>query len=908
MSVSMQRKIQVLIIVLFVGFQALSQIGLNKRYSTATQDQGLSINYSSPKEYEIADIEVKGVEFLDNNALISLSGLRVGDKIKIPGEHISSAIKKLWKQGIIGNVSIYANKVEDGKVWLTIELTERPRLTKYEFRGVNKTQEGELKDKIDLVRGKVLTDVVIKNTELAVFKYFEGKGYLNAQVGIRRVKDTLIANSVNIIIDVDRGYKVKIKDINFYGEKHFHTGKLRSKLKKTGQSVRFSIVKDLLEKSLWVLNPKNFGHFATHREKVEGKELKEYLSEHVYLNIFKSNKFIESDFKEDKDLLIAFYNSKGYRDAEILQDTIYDINKKFMNIDITVDPGNKYFFRNIIWSGNYIYTDEQLDRVLGVKAGDVYDLELIQKKLNFNPNGADISALYMDDGYLFFNVDPVEVAVVGDSIDLEMRMYEGVQATINEVTISGNDKTNDHVVLRELRTLPGEKFSRADLIRTQRELSQLGYFDPEQVNPVPKPNPVDETVDIEWQLVERANDQVQLSGGWGGAFGFVGTLGVTFNNFSVRNIPNFDKWRPLPMGDGQKFGVNLQANGKQYQSYSVSFTEPWLGGKRPNSFGISFSQSKFNQIDYTTNKSYGGMNVTAVTVSLGRRVKWPDDYFTISNSVGIQKYNGSPSYFASLGGTGSTTATDVDDRQIMSSITFNTTISRNSVDSPMYPRSGSSLALSASFTPPYSLFNNIDYETASTKEKYRYVEYHKWNFDMSYYLKLVGNLVLAPRMHFGYLGSYGDKIDAGPVERFTLGGSGLTGQTFLLGTDIVGLRGYEDNSINPLDDRGTPNDTSDDVYGGTVFTKFVMELRYPISLNPSATIYALTFFEGGNNWNKYSEFNPYDMKRSMGVGVRIFMPAFGLLGLDWAYGLDSAYGTNTLSGPQFHFSIGQQIR
>ncbi|MFY0600366.1 MAG: outer membrane protein assembly factor BamA [Cyclobacteriaceae bacterium] len=893
----MWSRIQVLFFILFIGYHTYAQIGVGRRLGGAQQEQGLSINYSSPKEFEIADIEVKGVEFLDNNALISLSGLRVGDKIKIPGENISSAIKKLWKQGIIGNVSIYANKVEDNKVWLTIELTERPRLTKYEFTGVNKSQEGELKDKIDLVRGKVLTDVVIKNTELAVFKYFEGKGYLNAKVKTRRVKDTLISNSVNIVIDVDKQHKVKIKNINFYGEKHFHTGKLRGKLKKTGQGPRFTIVKDLVEKSISLLNPKNFGSFAVRRKEVDNKSFREYLSEHVYLNVFKGNKYVKSDYKEDKDLLIAFYNSKGYRDAEIVTDSIYTINKKHLNIDITVNPGNKYYFRNILWSGNYIYTDEQLGRVLGVSAGDVYDLELIQKKLNFNPNGADISALYMDDGYLFFNVDPVEVAVEGDSIDLEMRIYEGVQATINEITISGNEKTNDHVILRELRTLPGEKFSRADLIRTQRELSQLGYFDPEQVNPVPKPNPVDETVDIEWQLVERANDQVQLSGGWGGAFGFVGTLGVSFNNFSVRNIPNFEKWRPLPMGDGQKFAVQLQANGRQFQSYSVNFTEPWLGGKKPNSFGISFSQSISRQLNFPDRKQIGKLGVTGITLSLGRRVQWPDDYFQISNSIGFLKYTLAGNY-SRLFGSGATVSGAGDSESI--SITFNNTISRSSVDNPMYPRSGSSLALSASFTPPYSLFNNIDYETADEAELFRFLEYHKWNFDMSYYLSLVGDLVLAPRFHFGMLGSYSDKVGVGRFERFTLGGSGLTGQNFLLGTDVIGLRGYEDNSIRPVDDEG--------VTGGTLFTKFVMELRYPVSLNPSATIYGLTFFEGGNNWNQYNQFNPYEMMRSVGVGVRIFMPAFGLLGLDWAYGLDPAFGTNTLSGPQFHFSIGQQIR
>lgn len=893
------RKLKLLFIILLFGYQTFAQIGVGRRFNTSNQQQDLNINYSSPREYEIADIEVKGVEFLDNNALISLSGLRVGDKIKIPGDGISSAIKKLWKQGIIGDVSIDASKIEGNKVWLTIVLKERPRLTKYEFTGVSKSQQGELADKIDLVRGKVLTDVVIKNTELTVFKYFEGKGFLNADVNIRRAKDTLISNSVNIIIDVDKGKKVKIKDINFYGDKHFADSKLRGKLKKTGQAPRFTIIKDLLEKTLGLLNPKNFAHFATKRKETDFSTLREYLSEQAYLNVFKSNKLVKADYKMDKDILIAFYNSKGFRDAEIVTDSIYKLNDKYINIDIHVDAGNKYYIRDVIWTGNYIYTSNQLDKVLGVKSGDTYDLELIQKKLNFNPNGTDVSALYMDDGYLFFSVEPVEVAVDGDSIDLEMRIYEGVQATINKIIISGNDKTNDHVVLRELRTLPGEKFSRADLIRTQRELSQLGYFDPEQVNPVPKPNPVDETVDIEWQLVERANDQVQLSGGWGGAFGFVGTLGVTFNNFSVKNIPDFSKWRPLPMGDGQRFSVQLQANGRQFQSYSLNFVEPWLGGRRPNSFGISFSQSISRQLNFPQREEIGKLEVTSVTVSLGRRVQWPDDFFTLSNSIGYQKYAGSGN-FRSLFGGGNSVATGDQSATESVSLTFNTTLARNSIDNPMYPRTGSSLSLSASFTPPYSLFNNKDYDNLDENERFAFLEYHKWNFDLNYYLKLVGDLVLAPRFHFGMIGSYTNKVGVGRFERFTLGGSGLTGQNFLLGTDIIGLRGYEDNSLRPVDEEG--------VTGGTVFTKFVMELRYPVSLNPSATIYGVGFFEGGNNWNRYSEFNPYDLKRAVGVGVRIFMPAFGLLGLDWAYGLDTAFGTNVLSGPQFHFSIGQQIR
>lgn len=862
------------------------QIRFGKQAKT---DDDLSVNYSSPREYEIAEIKVQGVQFLDNNALISLSGLRVGDKLKIPGDEIASAIKKLWKQGIIGDISISAEKIEDGKVWLVLELKERPRLTQYEFEGVSKSQASELKDKVDLVRGKILTDVVIKNTELSVKKYFESKGFLNAEVNIRQKRDSLIGNSVNIVINVEKNQKVKVKRINFYGDDNFSSLKLRSKLKNIGEKPRIKLPEDLIEKTLMVLNPKNFFHFLTHKEEMSTRELKEYFAEHVNVNVFKSAKFVKSDFEEDKNTLIAFYNSKGYRDAEIKMDSVYGIDRKYLNVDIHVDPGNKYYFRDIIWSGNFIYEDKYLDRVLGIKKGDVYDLDLVNKKLNYNPTGTDISSLYMDDGYLFYSVNPVEVGVSEDSIDLEMRMYEGPQATINEITISGNDKTNDHVILREIRTLPGQKFNRSELIRTQRELSQLGYFDPEQVNPVPKPNPADETVDIEWQLVERPNDQVELSGGWGGRFGFVGTLGLSFNNFSIKNIPHFEKWRPLPMGDGQKLSVRMQANGRRFQSYSLSFNEPWLGGRKPNNFGISLNSSVQRSIN-TRNETLGKLQVTGATVSLGRRVTWPDDFFTVSNSLSYQKYTLAGSLSTFYGFTGDS-----------HSLTLNNTLARNSVDNPMYPRTGSSLSISASFTPPYSLWSDLDYENASSEDLFNFLEYHKWNLDFKYYLKLAGNLVLAPRAHFGMLGSYTDKVGVGPFERFQLGGDGLTGQNFLLGTDVIGLRGYENNIITPVE-----QETG--IEGGTLFTKFVMEMRYPISLNPSATIYVLTFFEGGNNWNDFDNFNPYNLYRSAGVGVRIFMPAFGLLGLDWGYGLDAAPGALEVSGPQFHFSIGQQIR
>ena len=852
---------------------------------------GVSINYSSPKEYEIADIEVKGVQFLDNNALISLSGLRVGDKIKVPGDEITTAIKKLWKQGVVGSVSIYASKVEGDNIWLVIELTERPRLTKYIIEGVNKTKQGEIEDKIGVVRGKVLTDVVIKNTELAVTKYMESKGFLNADVNVVQQNDTVLRNSAFLKIAIDKGQKVKIRNIKFKGNEQFTSAKLRSRLKGTGMVPKFSLPSEIIKTTAKLIWPPNLVNFVKESKKTSKEDFREYMATHVNLNFFKSSKYVKDDYEADKDLLIGFYNSKGYRDAQIVSDTIYDISNKYMNIEMSVDEGEKYYFRNISWTGNYVYSDEQLQRILGIEKGDVYDLDLVNKKLNFNPSGVDISSLYMDDGYLFFNINPVEVGVESDSIDLELRIFEGGQATIDKVMVSGNDKTNDHVILRQLWTRPGDKFSRSNLIRTQQELSQLGYFDPEQVNPNVIPDPINETADIEWQLVERSNDQIQLSGGWGGAFGFVGTFGVTFNNFSVRNITKPEHWRGLPVGDGQSLSLSFQANGRNFQSYSFSFVEPWLGGRRPNSFGLSYSKSIQRSIDRSIDRTIGWLKVTGISASLGRRIKWPDDFFSLSTGISYQRYDLFQFQSRALGfATGDA-----------NSFTFNTTFSRNSVSQPMYPRNGSSISLSASFTPPFSLWRDINYETAPAEERYKWLEYHKWNFDTKYYLTLTGKLVLAARAHFGYLGTYTSKTDVGPFERFQLGGDGLTGQNFLLGTDVIGLRGYPNNSITPID-------RENNIEGGTLFNKYVMEVRYPISLAQSATIYALTFVEGGNNWDRFAEFNPYNIKKSAGIGLRIFMPAFGLMGIDWAYGFDRVDGSFENSGAQFHFSIGQQIR
>ena len=887
-------KIKIILLMVLLANLASAQIRLGNQGQRRSNQ--INLSYSSPQEFTIAEIEVEGAEYLDKIALISISGLKVGDKIKIPGDNISSAIKKLWKQGLIGDIQIYASKVEGTNVYLTISLSERPRLSRFAFNGVTKTQESDLKEKIDLIRGRVMTDAIVKNAELTVKKYFYEKGFLNTEVNVNYVPDELVRNSVIMEINIKKNRKVKIRNVNFVGNTEFSDAKLRSKMKNSGERPRFKIASAALALTLNALKPKS------KRKKLNPDSAKIkptstaliILQENVKLNVFKSSKYVKSGFEEDKESLIAFYNSKGYRDAKVVEDTIVKVDGKSVDLNIRVDPGQRYYFRNIHWVGNYIHDDVTLSRILGIDKGDVYNLELVDKKLNFHPTETDISSLYMDQGYLFFSVNPVEVLIEGDSVDLEMRIYEGARAKIRKVYVTGNDRTNDHVIMREIRTLPGQYFNRSELIRTQRELSQLGYFDPEQVVPNPKPNPADETVDIEWSLVERPSDQIELSGGWGGSFGFVGTLGLSFNNFSLRNLTNFKKWRPLPVGDGQKLSLRLQANGRRFQSYSVSFQEPWLGGKKPQSFGISYNYSIQRLIQPFTNEIFGSLQVAGVTVSLGRRLKWPDDYFTLSNSISYLNYN-MFNYAQQLGFNSG----------VANNITLNTTLARNSVDNPMYPRSGSSVSLTVSLTPPYSMFNDLDYATAPNEEKYKWVEYHKWMFDSKYYLQIAGDLVLEARAHLGFLGSYQGTTGIGPFERFQLGGDGLTGaNSFLLGNDIVGLRGYENNSLTPYDARN-------DIRGGTIYNKFVFELRYPVSLNPSATIYLLTFTEAGNNWKSFGDYNPNRLYKAGGVGVRIFMPAFGLLGIDWGYGFDSVTGqtgTNERSGGQIHFSIGQTLR
>ncbi len=854
---------------------------------------GNAVEYGRINEFEIGGIRVEGTQYLDGNTLISLTGLKVGDRIKVPGEDISQAIKKLWKHGLVADASIYHEKIEDGKIYLVIVLKERPQMSKFEFSGVNKTQKSDLSDALALYRGKVLTDAILKNAENTVKQHFIDKGFLNCEVQMTQEPDTILSNHVRVHIKVNKKAKVKIDRINIIGADLITEQKMKKKMKNTKERLRFSLMSDILYR-VFHLNLKSF---LTESKDMTDGVFADYISRHVNLNIFKSSKFIAADFKEDKASLIAYMNAKGFRDAVVVSDSIYRTAESSISIDIRINEGRKYYFRNISWKGNYVYTDEQLAKILGIKKGDVYDMEELNTRLSMNPQGTDITGLYMDDGYLFFNIRPVEVAIVGDSIDIEMRIFEGAQATINNVIISGNDRTNEHVIRRELRTLPGQKFSRTNIIRDQQQLAQLGYFDPEQIEINPIPNPVDNTVDIEYKLVEKPSDQIELSGGWGGFYGFVGTVGLTFNNFSLRNIPHFDKWRPLPVGDGQRLSIRAQANGRQFQSYTLMFSEPWLGGKKPTSFTFSLNSSIQNN-DPRFGQPPGSFKVHSATVGIGKRLQWPDNYFTLSTSLTYKVYQ-LENYAFGLNTVQFTTGD-------ANTFLLNFTLARSSVDNPTYPSSGSTVSLSASLTPPYSLWSNIDYAEAAPAEKYKWVEYTKYMFDAKHYISLVGKLVLETRIHFGFMNTYSpDILEVGPFERFQVGGDGLAGQNFILGTDIIGLRGYENLSIRP-DEQYNPNYQG--LEGGTIYSKYSMEIRYPVTTGAAATIYMFVFGEAGNNWDNYRQFNPFQVYKSAGFGARLFMPAFGLIGLNWGYGFDNLPDAFAPSGWQFHFTIGQQLR
>jgi outer membrane protein insertion porin family len=811
----------------------------------STFAQGISrpyqnIDIQEPVEYIVGGIKISGVKYLDEKALIKISGLSKGDRIQIPGEEIKKIIEKYWEQGLFSDVEIKSEKTVGDSIYLDIYLQERPRIAEFSIQGVKKSEKKDIKEKLEIKRGTQITDNLLSKTKKTIKDYFIEKGYLNVEIETIKNDAPNIQNQIVLKLIVNKNERVKIKDIYIKGNDAYSDWRLERKLKKTK------------EKSL--------------------------------LNIFSSSKYIEDLYQEDKDKLIDFYNKNGYRDAKIINDSISVLSKDRINLYITLKEGSKYYYGDIEWIGNTIYSSDQLSRVLGISRGDVYDEALMEKRL-FQAQDA-VTSLYLDKGYLFSNIQPVEVAVKNDSIDYEMRIYEGKQATINEVIIEGNTKTNEHVIRRELRTIPGDLFSKQDIIRSVRELSQLGFFDPEQISPNPIPNQADGTVDIKYNLVEKSTDQLEVSGGWGAGM-LVGTIGLRFNNFASKDLFNPKAWKPIPSGDGEKLSLRAQSNGSYYQSYNITFVEPWFGGKRPNDFSVSLYHSIRNNSRYFTQKSDQYLRITGASVGLGRRLRWPDDFFLMYNELSYQRYN-LKDWFGYF----------IFDNGYSNNVSFKTKFSRNSIDQPIYPRRGSSFSLSLQLTPPYSLIkSDVDYTSLSDQEKYRWIEYHKWKFQSKWYKRLVGDLVLYSRAEFGYLGHYNDEIGPSPFEGFDVGGDGLTGYN-LYGRETIALRGYENYSLTP---RINGNKS------GNVYDKFTMELRFPFLLKPSATIFGLAFVEAGNCWYDIESFSPYDIKRSAGFGIRAFLPMFGLLGVDWGYGFDEIKGMPGVNGPQFHFTIGQEF-
>lgn len=840
------------------------------------------VDYSNPVEYEIGGITVSGVKYLDNNAIATLSGLMVGDKIKIPGEKTTKAVEKLWAQGLFESVKIEVSKVEGLIIFLNIDLKERPRLSRFSFTGVRKTDADEIREKIKLTRGDVVTDHMIMKSSAIIRHYYIDKGYLNAEVNIVNKIDSTVENSIWLEINVQRKKKVKINSIEFAGNNEVPKSKLIGSFKDTKEKFRFFPLEKIDTFAMHLIkNPSIF-------KKQDITEIaKDYLSDRVKLRIFKGSKFIPSDFETDKTLLIDLYNEKGYRDARIVKDTVIKLPNNELKLVVTVDEGEKFYFRNITFTGNTKYSSKDLTKVLNIQKGEVYNQKQLEKNLQFNMNGYDVYSMYLDDGYLFFNAIPVEVKVENDSIDIEVRITEGKQARINKISIVGNTKTNDNVIIREIRTLPGMLFSRADLIRSQRELANLRYFNQEKIGITPKPNPVDGTVDIEFAVEEASSDQLELSGGWGAGM-VVGTIGVSFNNFSTRNFFKRSAWKPIPSGDGQKISIRAQSNGTYYQSYSASFTEPWLGGKKPNALSVSVYHSIQSNGLAKSNEKRQSIDINGVSVSLTKRLKWPDDFFVFSQGVSFQNYtlDNYSSIFSFSNG-------------YSNNISYNISVGRNSIDKPTYPTSGSDLNLSLQLTPPFSYFNNVNYSTATDQERFKWLEYYKAKFQASFFINPIDKFVASLRFKTGYLGSYNRKVGDSPFERFYLGGDGLSGFA-LDGRELVGMRGYSNNSL-------TPTGAGTNFIGATIFTKYTGEIRYPVSLNPSATIYLLSFVEAGNTWIDFKSFNPFKMYRSAGIGVRVFLPMFGMLGLDWGYGFDDVPKLPGSNKGQFHFSINSSI-
>ena len=836
------------------------------------QEGGVEVDYNRPVKYKVGGVSVDGNNYFSESQIISLTGLQKGMEVTVPSEELSGIVRRLWLQGYFEDVSMEIDHLSADRdsAFLKIVVSERPRVSRWSFSGVKSGEKKDLQERLNLRRGGEFSDYVKKTSSDIIKKYYAEKGFLDCKVEAEVEKDTIIRKAIRVNFAVDRGIKVKVQDINFIGNEHLKDYKLARSMKKT-------------------------------------KSRKFY-------NFFHTKKFDPKEYPNDKKTLISAFNEAGYRDARIVKDSIYTIEPGRLGIDITVEEGDKYYFRDITWTGNSVYHADQLNQVLAIKPGDVYDIVTMEKRIygGGKQNEYDISKMYRDNGYLFFNITPVETNIQNDSVDVEMRISEGKQATLNNIIINGNDLTSEKVVRRQIFTRPGNLFSQTDFERSIREIASLGQFDPESIMSSDGysmiPNQNNNTVDLVYNVTEKPSSQLELSGGWGGRT-FVATAGVSFNNFSTRRMFEKNAWRPVPLGDAQNLAFRFQTNGTYYTALSASFVEPWLFGKKPTSLSLStYYTRQTNSNTYLQILSHDRMmEIYGFSASLGNRLKWPDNYFVLYNGLSWQTYkltNWYSGYFFF-------------DDGLSHNLSYTLSLTRNSTDQQIYPRMGSDFSFSLQFTPPYSLFRrhsydahgnkiavdnwrDVDYSTWTSGQRFRWIEYHKWKFNAASYTKLVGDLVLMARAQFGYLGRYNKNWGYSPFEGFLVGGDGMSGYS-TYGSDIIPLRGYENYSLTPY--AQTSYNSNGYAYAGNVYDKFTVELRYPVILQPSSTIFALAFIEGGNCWDSIEKFNPFQIKRSAGVGARIFLPMVGLLGIDWGYGFDDSRN----GGSQFHFIIGQQF-
>jgi outer membrane protein insertion porin family len=890
----MQRFLSYLFILILGAVTSVSFAQDTTKVTSVDPDLLALQNARIPKEYTIRSIKTTGVTTLDTAIILSISGLQPGDKVMLPGSDVfAKAITNLWRQRFFSNVEIYITAVKDDFIDLELNVVERPKLGNFNFIGIKKSEKEDLISKINLVKGTIITENTKRNAREVIEKFYRDKGFMNVQIEIEEKADPSFVNANSLTFYIDKRNKVRVNEINFYGNETVTDLKLKKQMKGTKEMSKFTLNPSETPSPYGKNERMSFGEYMKDWGFLSVTKTKNLLDPYFRFKLFSGAKFDRAKYIEDKDAILQYYNSLGYRDAQIIQDTQYYNKEGNLEIDLKIDEGNKYYFGNIAWRGNTKYSDSLLTAILGIQKGDVYNIDVLNKRLGkqLSAEGGDISGLYMDDGYLFFRVDPVETAVYNDTIDHEIRIVEGPQARYRTIAITGNEKTKDYVIRRELRTLPGELFSRSDLIRSQRELAALNFFNQEKINPNVVPNQEDGTVDVTWELEEKSSDQLELSAGWGGGVGLTGTLGVTFNNFSIKNIFKKEAWDPLPQGDGQKLSLRYQSNGRAYSSYNFSFTEPWLGGKKRNSLTLSLFRSKFsNAYNFETQRfdkrksDTNYLKTTGVTVSLGKQLKWPDDYFSLVYALNFTQYNlrNYPGFFRLSDGTELTTGKST-------TVSLKLGLQRSSVFDPTFPRFGSNIVASVQLTPPYSLLNP---SLVDSKNPYKNPEYHKWRFNAEWFVpigKPMGaeknrQFVLKMAAKYGFMGRYNRKLDFSPFERFQVGGDGLTNSFGLLGYDIISLRGY------PVFDYSDPSVNNADQSNAsryfTIFNKYQLELRYPLVTNPSSTIYALTFFDAANGWYSFKNYNPFRLRRSVGVGMRFFLPMFGLLGFDYGLGLD----------------------